>query len=854
MVLLSELDLLRSQCNLGYEWHFCALTPFSPVEFKYENFILNTMKWRFRAWFRKHRLLVIVVAVALGMLLIAFGAKIALFVNFILGNDTVVKLSTDKEALSLVHGQMKKITFEASVTTNPFCQASCASSFIDISSGAIIEQDRFVLRPTVPFHKEYEIRATRLGNGQDLYRFDLECRSVRTLLCHTDEEPTTRSILLTVEYNLTQEEKILKENLKKEVEGLVERLGMLEGRLRVLEDAAIDLNNVSVAGTVMLELITTKNALAHDWTLIEGLRDIWQKQDYARLADETGRAGSIVNETEEHLSVLNESVMGQVLVYNGLVRGVEETRQWLNELDGMMFTNETRAREINETVTAFHNVAGFVQQRQPLEEMSMEVERIRNRTIMILFSTRQEVRKEVLQRALEADIAYDTLCEVTGVCIEHPTIEKRGEEQAFDLNATCAMVDELRVVHAALNTSLQNASLNESYPDTDAFRMNISRKIVNVKQNISLQYLANLSTNASNSALIMELLVKLPIVETEDYPPHNLTPALGLELVRQQPESCPVVNVSIEEIDRVELPLIEVEESVPVLSSIVFSEPLPQCCVFGECRACCVNEGCRNDPTTFPVVFLHGHSVNKDVSAEYSLEGFNKIQKKLEEDGFLNAGTITLFTPRDVPGLWGLPDVPLTIRASYYFDIFKTPENYIAVQAKSENIDTYAIRLKELVETIQYKTGKPKVVLVAFSMGGLVARRYIQIFGTEHVDKLIMIGTPNVGIVGQVADFCPLVGEKLECRDMHADSLFMNKLNRDKLPAIPIVNIVGTGCAMDGAEGDGAVLEENALLAGAENHVINGTCRSTVKPLHLELRDIDLYPEVYEIVRDALRK
>ena len=139
-------------------------------------------------------------------------------------------------------------------------------------------------------------------------------------------------------------------------------------------------------------------------------------------------------------------------------------------------------------------------------------------------------------------------------------------------------------------------------------------------------------------------------------------------------------------------------------------------------------------------------------------------------------------------------------------------------------------------------------------MGGFVGRGYVQIFGAENVNKLILIGVPNHGIFGHVADFCPILGEKLECKDMSADSLFINKLNREALPKIPVHNIIGTGCISDDKLGDGIVLEESAYLKGATNYLINGTCKSKIKPLHLELRDINLYPEVYDIVLNALNK
>lgn len=54
--------------------------------------------------------------------------------------------------------------------------------------------------------------------------------------------------------------------------------------------------------------------------------------------------------------------------------------------------------------------------------------------------------------------------------------------------------------------------------------------------------------------------------------------------------------------------------------------------------------------------------------------------------------------------------------------------------------------LKPAIEKAKQETGASKVDIVAHSMGGLVARAYIQSDGYEDdVDQLIMLGTPNLG-------------------------------------------------------------------------------------------------------------
>jgi len=157
--------------------------------------------------------------------------------------------------------------------------------------------------------------------------------------------------------------------------------------------------------------------------------------------------------------------------------------------------------------------------------------------------------------------------------------------------------------------------------------------------------------------------------------------------------------------------------------------------------------------------------------------------------------------------------------------------------------------LKELIETVQYKTGREKVIIVAHSMGGLVARRYMQLFGDTDVAKLIMIGTPNKGVVGNVAQYCDLIGEQRECEDMNEKSLFMGKLNAGKKPSVPTVTIVGIGCEMDGKDGDGVVLKENAQLEGAKTYFVKGSCEG-LETWHTEmLHDTKVYDAIVEVVK-----
>ncbi|MBD3354683.1 alpha/beta hydrolase [Candidatus Woesearchaeota archaeon] len=645
-------------------------------------------KKRLKQIIKENKLLVSIISIALIAILAASGTKIFLYLNFLLGNDTVIKLEADKEVLLLEHNQEDTVKFHSSLTTNPFCKAVCAYEFIDISSNKTLDKDQFTIRPAVPFNKEYILKAERFGNGLELYRFDMRCSSRRTILCHTSEKPTTRSTLIGLRYNLTKGEKEKKEDIKQYIENRTAELSRLKRKQE------------SYSSIISTEEV--KTLLEESIDILNSINKKYRDYDYDINQEKTALNNNI-NRTKSELSALNQNISEIIIARNKKIQDLRVIRKGLLNLT-----------------------------QQPLN----------------------------LPLALRLD----------------------SKIKEFN-NMTLVNLTELK------------------------------QKIKLCSQNIT-----NTTTNATN-------------------------------------QSCTLTNYSFTPISNITLAPIQLPEITPIPINITIKEPVPQCCVFGNCKDCCTGK-CKNNPDNFPIIFLHGHSINKETSAEYSLEGFNKIQNQLEKDNYLDAGSITLFTSvKDIPkGLFGMPDIPMTFRGSYYFDIFAEPENYVVVQTKSESIDTYALRLDELIQTLKYRTGYPKVRIIAFSMGGLVARKYLQIYGEKDTDKLIMIGTPNKGITGEIARLCPVTGEGLECRDMDADSLFINKLNRAQLPDIPIHNIVGSGCNMDGKDGDGAVLTQNALLDGADNHIINGTCRSKTNPLHLDLRDISRYPKVYNIIKTALKE
>ena len=148
----------------------------------------------------------------------------------------------------------------------------------------------------------------------------------------------------------------------------------------------------------------------------------------------------------------------------------------------------------------------------------------------------------------------------------------------------------------------------------------------------------------------------------------------------------PPANISEFSFTGIELPEPAIEPSsiVPELA-----ENPPMCCVLGKCAACCTTLTC-SDPSLYPIIFLHGHSVSKSKSPEFSLDVFNKLQHGMQADGYINAGVVSPYSDPAgfAPGGCGRSGSPITVKASYYYDAYYNVTDYIIVPQTSENIDT----------------------------------------------------------------------------------------------------------------------------------------------------------------------
>jgi triacylglycerol lipase len=89
-----------------------------------------------------------------------------------------------------------------------------------------------------------------------------------------------------------------------------------------------------------------------------------------------------------------------------------------------------------------------------------------------------------------------------------------------------------------------------------------------------------------------------------------------------------------------------------------------------------------------------------------------------------------------------------------------------------DSIMNYAVQVQKKIEAIKKRTGCNEVILIGFSMGGLVGAYYAAYLASQNDKKeIITIGTPHHGTKLALIGFCPCV------KEFQFESNFLQELN-----------------------------------------------------------------------------
>ena len=364
-------------------------------------------------------------------------------------------------------------------------------------------------------------------------------------------------------------------------------------------------------------------------------------------------------------------------------------------------------------------------------------------------------------------------------------------------------------------------------------KQRFSNVIISGKQIYEDQYNESFSTNPSiNLSILDQLCINISSIGS------NESDKFEQSHCNQQTN---IINLSSYNFTLKTIIQSKTNHTLPI--NLILKSHEPICCLFGECSVCE-----SNDKENTPIVLVHGHAFSSSTTAQKSLSSMSSIHQRMLEEGYIDAGAIypnVKVTEKEIGSL-GKYGKPSIFSTSYYVDENETT----LVTSNNESIQEYALRLNSVVKAVQKKTGSEKVIIIAYSMAGLVSREYIR-QGTTDVERLIMIGTPNSGVEGSIESLCPFVGQSKECLQMASNSNFINELNQHK-SKIPHYVIYGRGCQMGMSQGDGTVITSNAVLEGALNFEITGDCKGST--LHEKLTSVSKTPQVTNTIISILKQ
>jgi len=622
-----------------------------------------------------------------------------LYIKSMLGNDMQVSLKVDKENIVMKNGEEVQLNVNAKVLTNPFCSADCSIILEDLSKGIIINSENIYLKVSSPLLKEYIVSSNNENFGQTLYKISLDCKTIKSRLCYVKDISKFRSKIISVDYELSDNQREREEGLKNETENITNEFYRITNELNQL-NFNFSFLDLSEFNKEYQSLNTLSNSLLEE---VNNLDTLYENQEYAGLERDIQDVKVDVTNLGNRFENLNSSLVYNLEIYNALVNNLRLMYYEISYFENSSFSDYS-----------ISDVRFFV--------------------------------KDFNSMILELN--------------EHNSIETKV------------------VLFSHLKSEEDN--------------------ILSILE----------SENNSNISMLNPLNLLI-------YP----------------------VNLS----------KILIEEGAN-LSSFTLNEPLPICCLKGECYKC-IDDSSVN----YPVILVHGHSFNEKLSAELSMESFSEMAKELEGDDYLNVGYFYRSQYDGISrGYLGRVNSSIVVEATYYLDTQVIEEGSFMFDSKLEDIDTYASRLNEVINNVKYITGKDKVIIIAHSMGSLVTRRYIKLYGEDSLDRVILIGGPNHGVDGLVLASCPVFGADVECNQMNKSSSFLYELNHAPPPSIPVYNIIGLGCLLEGSDGDGIVKAESAYLDWAENIYFTGTC-SGVDFFHVRMIKPSKHPEIYAVIRDLIK-
>jgi hypothetical protein len=742
--------------------------------------------------FTKKRLIIASIVV---LLILTIGYLINIQVSFLVRDELHVELTPTYSRTATENNGTVLLNFTIKNNNFWFCNSHCSLSLYDpYTRKYIFKDNEKTMKSNTEAELNIPIKLNVKGTGQRLFYLEAECNNVRGGLCVTKESIVARSALAVVDYTLTASEQRKVPELKDKLSIYADAMNNVEALIannkNILNDINGSIFDVSKVSIDKVEQLKEELVIA---------QTTWKSELYEEI-----KVNSIeeLNSIVENQKSTNEELLSKVGLYNSIIETIDNI-----QIENI--TDVDIAEEIEVISATLQNV------RYP------NVERIYSRILHLSNISKKLIEENNRKRQL--------LEQMTIEYIDANTILINKLSRLF--NSTGNTCSDIKIIDAKLNRNVTHSVSGEVISGFKHSLQDENATVEIEKDKVIINGTINVTNVWNYSLSDFYQLLTFDDSRTDELVSFHCTNKTN--------------NISVNIVDN--KPII-ISNATSAVEQVAFDSNLAKCCIAGQCNTCSMEK------VPYPTLLLHGHLMNKDNPIEQSLSSFAKMQKKLSiEKDMINGGQLDLQRTQ-LDGYWTGMSEPIVFRASYYYLTYYDLEFSTALARKKESIETYAIRLRELIDIVKTHTGAEKVNIVAHSMGGLVAREYLLLFGENNVENLILVGSPNNGVKGRVMGLCDTFGAEKECLEMSEGSIFLKKLNQFTPKSTNVVMIYGTGCSLDGEDGDGVVTVANAKLEYARNIQINGTCDDYFGVgLHSDMLNPEKHSEVYETIAELLQ-
>ncbi len=747
--------------------------------------------------------IIFIIIALLSIILIIYASLFGIKLRFNLSDELEIKLTPLEQNFNVKNNENVRLNFKIQNDNFAECKSVCEFKLIDLSSNTVLSVENQILNHNEEVDKNYSILTPENGQGEKIYSFKTECKNMQSLICFTDEKARMKSSIIFVDYELQDKEKNIISKINPEIDAFLSKVKneiMLQEQSRSLLDRIPD--SVIEKKNIVKDFMSHEELIDSELAKVEKIKRLWKEEKYLSLNSTFSE--QYIENAEKRIENINLSI--------------SEAKKIIN------LRNNNIQKIKNFNLTILNNSYSFY-----LSELN--IENLKNLENIELLSE---------------SINYDYLVLKNDVSFSEQNLTKKLDDDMRMLNilnirfqnithgGKIIMQNSISIL-SINNISMADLSLNTSICSNLHVLGDKIKKEKELMKNNSNNTLAYLEFNNTFNEINNYRSVNCRSDNLKQFNNPVKSNQTKILLITNFSE-LKIIDDQMHEID------VELSTSLQPNNDI--------CCVFQECKIC-------NNSKNIPTIFIHGHSINNQNNPEFSMNLFTKVQEKLEQDNaMIDAGQLDLkMNPENLTaGSWGKIGKPISVRSSYYYITYYDLGGYTVSAQKYDRIENYAIRLKEIIDLVKSRTGSDKVNVVAHSMGGLVAREYINLFGGNDINKVVTVNTPNHGISGRVAKLCSVIGSEKECEDMKENSVFLNRLNTKNLPqSIKLYAIRSVGCTMQEGEGDGIVTAKSAYLENAENFLIKGNCTDDLQTdLHSKVLDPEKYPEAYEIIKEIL--